>query len=50
MNELQQVTSDVISDLKQTDKSHARSLQGITQAIQTNDDAAIAPASMTVRG
>jgi hypothetical protein len=50
MNELQQVTSDVISDLKETDKSHARSLQSITQAIQTNDDAAIAPASMTVRG
>lgn len=50
MNELQQVTGDVISDLKQTDKSHARSLQSVTQAIQTNDDAAIAPASMTVRG
>jgi hypothetical protein len=50
MNELQQVTSDAISDLKETDKSHARSLQSITQAIQTHDDAAIAPASMTVRG
>jgi hypothetical protein len=50
INELQEITSDALADLKDQDKSHEQAIQGVTQAIQTHDDAAIAPASMTVRG
>ena len=50
MTELQELTTDVIADLKDADKSHQQSLQVLTQAMQTNDATIVAPASMTVKG
>ncbi len=50
IQELQMVTAEVLTDVKQTDKSHQRALQSLVQATQTNDDTLAAPAAMTVRG
>lgn len=50
MGELQELTENVLADLEATDKSHGRSLQALTQAMQTNDDTTVAPATMTVKG
>ena len=35
IDELQQLTADVVADLKQTDQSHERALESLTQSIQT---------------
>jgi hypothetical protein len=48
--ELGELTDDLIADLKDSDEAHGQSLQTLTQAIETNDDAGLVPASMTVRG
>jgi hypothetical protein len=50
MGELQELTENVLADLETTDRSHERSLQALTQAMQTNDDTTVAPATVTVKG
>jgi hypothetical protein len=47
---MQQLTSDAIADLKQTDESHERALASLTQSIQTNDATLVAATSTTVKG
>ena len=37
-------------DLKQTDESHERALESLTQSIQTNDQTLVTASSMTVKG
>ena len=50
IDELQQLTADVVADLKQTDQSHERALESLTQSIQTNDQTLVTASSMTVKG
>ncbi len=50
LDELQQVTADVLADLKQTDKSHQRALASLTQSFQTSDQTLVTASSMTVKG
>jgi hypothetical protein len=50
IGELSQQTDDMLATLKDKDKAHGRTLETLAQAMETHDDAAIAPASMTVRG
>jgi hypothetical protein len=49
IQQLQTLTADVIATLKEGDRSHARSLHVLAEAIQTNDQTVIVPATL-VRG
>lgn len=50
MQELQQLTTDVLAEVKQTDQSHQRALQSLVDASQTADATVVAPTTMTVQG
>jgi hypothetical protein len=50
IQQLDELAADVIADLKETDESHGQTLQTLVQAIETNDETGLTPASMTVRG
>jgi hypothetical protein len=50
LDHLQELTSDVLTDVKQEDQSHQRALQSVAQAVQTRDQTLVTAASMTVRG
>jgi hypothetical protein len=50
VDRLQQMTTDVLSDVEQTDESQERAQQALTQAIETNDLTRVAAASTTMRG
>jgi hypothetical protein len=50
LDHLQELTSDVLTDLKQEDQSHQRAIQSVAQAVQTRDQTSVTAASMTVRG
>ena len=47
---LRQLTDDVLADLKQTDQSHQRALESLTQSIQTHDETLVTASSMTLKG
>jgi high-affinity Fe2+/Pb2+ permease len=47
---LQQLTTDVLADVKQADQSHQHALASLAQSIQTNDRTFVAASSMTVKG
>jgi hypothetical protein len=47
---MQQLTTDALADLKQSDESHQRALASVTQSIQTNDETLVAASSTTVKG
>jgi hypothetical protein len=50
LDHLQELTSDVLTDLKQEDQSHQRAIQSVAQAVQTRDQTLVTAASMSVRG
>jgi hypothetical protein len=50
IDQLQELTSDVLTDVKQRDQSHERALQSLAQAVETHDQTLITAASTTVRG
>jgi hypothetical protein len=50
IDHLQELTSDVLTDLKQEDQSHQRAIQSVAQAVQTRDQTLVTAASMSVRG
>jgi hypothetical protein len=50
LDHLQQLTADVLANLKQTDESHGRALESLTHSIQTNDQSLVTASSMTVKG
>ncbi len=47
---MQQLTTDALADLKQSDASHQRALASVTQSIQSNDETLVAASSTTVKG
>jgi hypothetical protein len=50
IEQLQQLTADVIADVKQADQSHQHALASLMQSIQTNDQTFVAASSMPVKG
>jgi hypothetical protein len=50
VQELQQLTSDILADLKQSDRASQRTTATLTQAMQTNDATVVAPTTTSVRG
>jgi hypothetical protein len=50
VQELQQLTSDILADLKQSDRASQRTTATLTQAMQTNDATVVAPSTTSVRG
>jgi hypothetical protein len=50
IDQSQQLTADVLADLKQADQSHQHALASLVQAIQTNDQTFVVASSMTVKG
>jgi hypothetical protein len=46
---MQQLTTGVLADLKQSDETHQRTLASLTQSIQTNDQTLVATTT-SVRG
>lgn len=50
IDKMQDLTSDVLTDLKEDDQSHQRALQSVSEAIQTHDQATVTAASMSVKG
>jgi hypothetical protein len=48
--QLQQLTADVLADIKQADQSHRRALESLTQSIQTKDQTLITASSIPVKG
>jgi hypothetical protein len=47
---MQELATDVLADLKQTDQSHERALESLTQSIQIHDQTLVTASSMTVKG
>jgi hypothetical protein len=47
---LQQLTGDVLADVKQVDQSHQHALASLAQSIQTNDQTLVSASSMIVKG
>ncbi len=50
VDQLQELTSDVLTDVKQRDQSHERALQTLAQAVESHDQTLVTAASTTVRG
>jgi hypothetical protein len=50
VTEMQQMTSFMLQAIKQNDKSNQRATATLADAIQTNDQTTVAPATTTVRG
>jgi hypothetical protein len=50
VDQLQQVTSNALADLKQESQSHERAIQSLAQTVETHDQTTVTAASMTVRG
>jgi hypothetical protein len=47
---LDQLTTWIIDELKDSDKSHERAMQSVQGAMQTNDQTAVIAASVSVKG
>jgi len=50
IDELQQLTADVIAGVKQSDESQERALESLTQAFETHDETLVTAASTPVKG